>query len=173
MGASTAAKVAKVACGQSMDTPDCFDKLLMAVLPAAYSSNSSRDTGGYAYISPAQVNGAAWQGAASAAAAATAASHKHKQQVVTAIQHRAAITAAMDRRLQHRYMTMTTAAQLQQVGCQDLQLTVAARMMSLCAVAGPRHRLCNMCWLCCYCCYGGCHQRVQAAELVQAESVRG
>jgi hypothetical protein len=55
MGASTAAKVAKVACGQSMDTPDCFDKLLMAVLPAAYSSNSSRDTGGYAFISPAQV----------------------------------------------------------------------------------------------------------------------
>jgi hypothetical protein len=57
MGASSVKKVANVACGQSMDTPECFERLLMAVLPAAYSSNTTRDTGGYAFISPAQVWG--------------------------------------------------------------------------------------------------------------------
>lgn len=54
MGASSTKQVANVACGQSMDTPECFERLLMGVLPAAYSSNSSRDTGGYNFISPAQ-----------------------------------------------------------------------------------------------------------------------
>jgi hypothetical protein len=59
MGASNAAKVARIACGQSMDTPECFDRLLMAVLPASYSSNNTKDTGGYAFISPAQVRAVA------------------------------------------------------------------------------------------------------------------
>jgi hypothetical protein len=52
MGATTSEQLKKEACGA--DVP-CLDALLMGVLPAVYSSNNSADTGGYAYISPAQV----------------------------------------------------------------------------------------------------------------------
>lgn len=55
LGATTATKVAEVACNSTRVSFSCLDALLMAVLPAAYSSNSSADTGGFAYISPAQV----------------------------------------------------------------------------------------------------------------------
>lgn len=55
MVAASPETVARVACGQSMDTPECFEKLLMGVLPAAYSSNNTNDTGGYTHISLAQV----------------------------------------------------------------------------------------------------------------------
>jgi hypothetical protein len=55
MGAASPDTVAKMACGSTDVTFSCLDTLLMAVLPAAYNSNSSTDTGGYAYISPAQV----------------------------------------------------------------------------------------------------------------------
>lgn len=81
LGATTATKVAEVACN-STDVPfSCLDALLMAVLPAAYSSNSSADTGGYAYISPAQDQGdcAACTGFA-LTAAAEAAVNVYKQQ---------------------------------------------------------------------------------------------
>jgi hypothetical protein len=54
-GVTTIDTLASVACKSRSITPDCLDALLMAVLPASYSSNSSKDTGGYAFISPAQV----------------------------------------------------------------------------------------------------------------------
>jgi hypothetical protein len=55
LGVTTIEQLASVACKSSSITPDCLDALMMAVLPEAYSSNSSRDTAGYAFISPAQV----------------------------------------------------------------------------------------------------------------------
>jgi hypothetical protein len=59
MGATSAAKVAQEACGTTDVTSNCLDALLMAVLPAAYKTNSSTDTGGFAFVSPAQVCGPA------------------------------------------------------------------------------------------------------------------
>lgn len=58
LGATTPGKVAEQACGSAgVPVPfSCLDALLMAVLPATYSSNNSADTGGYTFISPAQVS---------------------------------------------------------------------------------------------------------------------
>jgi hypothetical protein len=52
IGATNGEQLVREIC--TADTP-CLDALLTGVLPDAYSSNSSADTGGYAYISPAQV----------------------------------------------------------------------------------------------------------------------
>jgi hypothetical protein len=51
-------QIAQVACGQNdITSPECSDVLLLALTPAAYSSNSTADTPGRrAYISPAQVH---------------------------------------------------------------------------------------------------------------------
>jgi hypothetical protein len=48
--------IARAACGVDDITDDgCVDVLLLALTPAAYSSNSTADTRGHAFISPAQV----------------------------------------------------------------------------------------------------------------------
>jgi hypothetical protein len=52
MGAVNSEQLTKRVCAADVS---CLDALLMGVLPAEYNSNSSKDTGGYTYISPAQV----------------------------------------------------------------------------------------------------------------------
>jgi hypothetical protein len=52
-----ATQIARAACGKdSITDPECADVLLLALTPAAYSSNNTADTPGRrAFISPAQV----------------------------------------------------------------------------------------------------------------------
>jgi hypothetical protein len=61
LGVTTVDKLASVACNSSTIMPECLDALLMGVLPSRYNSNRTTDTGGYAFISPAQAGCCCWK----------------------------------------------------------------------------------------------------------------
>jgi hypothetical protein len=60
----SATQIAQAVCGvPNILDPNCIDVLLLALTPAAYSSNNTADTpAGYAFISPAQVGEIGSQG---------------------------------------------------------------------------------------------------------------